>query len=200
MAKVDEDLDLDVEGKQDKKGSGKMKMIIILSLVGILVIGLSITVTLLLLGGDKPAPVAAAGTAAPAPAPHAQDDGHGDEHGGEAPPVEAIKDSSKVAYMALNPAFVVNLEGGESGIRYLQLTLSVMVAKESNLEIVKKHMPVLRHNLNLLFGSLDFDDIRSREGKEKLTSESLKVIRNALQSSTGKPIVQAVFFNSIVGQ
>jgi len=193
MAKVDEDLDLDVEGAKPK-GSGKMKMIIIFTLIGVLVIGLSITVTLLLLGGNDSAPAPAnapaAGATTETAAPASND----------APPVEELKDTSNVAYFQLSPAFVVNLEAGDSGIRYLQLNLSVMVGQESHLEIVKKHMPVIRHNLNLLFGSLDFNDIRSREGKDKLTAESLKVIRDALQSSTGKPVVQAVYFNSIVGQ
>jgi len=195
MAKVDEDLDLDVEGAKPK-GSGKMKMIIIFTLIGVLLIGLSITVTLLLLGGKDSAPA----TAAPAAGPASATTETTAPASNEAPPVEALKDTSNVAYFQLSPAFVVNLEAGDSGIRYLQLNLSVMVGQESHLEIVKKHMPVLRHNLNLLFGSLDFNDIRSREGKDKLTAEALTVIRDALQKSTGKPVVQAVYFNSIVGQ
>ena len=196
MAKVDEDLDLDVQGEKPK-GSGKMKSIIIFSVIGILLIAFSITLTILLLGGDKPAP---AGAAAPGTAPVAGAAEHAPASTNEVAPVGDLKDTSNIAYLLLDPAFVVNLEAGDSGIRYLQLNLSVMVAQESELELVKKHMPVIRHNLNLLFGSLDFNDIRSREGKQKLTDESLKVIRDALQSSIGKPVVQAVFFNSIVGQ
>jgi len=196
MAKVDEDLDLDVEAAKPK-GGGKMKTIIIFSLIGILVIGFSITLTLLLVGGKEPAP-ATPGQAATSAAPAGQEKPKTPE--GEAPPVGDVKGTSDTAYMSLNPAFVVNLDNGESDIRYLQISASVQVAKESHLEVVKKHMPIIRHNLNLLFGSLDFNDIRSSEGKEKLSQEALKVIRDALQKATGTPIVQAVFFNSIVGQ
>jgi len=195
MAKVDEDLDLDVQGGKGK-GGGKMKTIIIFSVIGVLLIGFSITLTILLLGGNEPAPVPGAPVAqAPAAAQQAAA-----PQAAAAAPAGTVPGTSDTAYMDLNPAFVVNLDGTESDIRYLQVSVSVMVAKEADLETVKKHMPVLRHNLNLLFSSLDFNEIRSREGKGKLTDEALKVIRDALQKSTGSPVVQAVFFNSIVGQ
>lgn len=193
MAKVDEDLDLDVESGK-KKGGGKMKSIIIFSLVGVLLIGFSITLTLLLIGGDKNAtPVTAAATAAEAKAEKA-------EQAEEAAAESSEASGNTVAYMDLSPAFVVNLDGKESDIRYLQVNMSVMVGKESELEIVRKHSPVLRHHLNMLFSSLDFNDINNTEGKKKLTEESLKVVRDALKKATGKPIVKAVYFNSIVGQ
>jgi len=196
MAKVDEDLDLAVQGAA--KSGGKMKIIIISVVIGLIVLGLSITITILLLKGDAPAtapatapaPAAAKNAPVPAEGDHAKG---GDDH-------DDSKQTSNTAYMNLSPAFVVNLDGKESDIRYLQISVSVQVGKDSDLEIVKKHMPVLRHNLNLLFSSLDFNEISSREGKEKLAQESLGVIQKALKKSTGKNVVQAVFFNSIVGQ
>jgi len=193
MAKVDEDLDLDVESGK-KKGGGKMKSIIIFSLVGVLLIGFSITLTLLLIGGDKQAAPTAASAAA------TETNTEKAEHAEEAESESAEASGQSVAYMDLSPAFVVNLDGKESDIRYLQVNMSVMVGKESELEIVRKHSPVLRHHLNMLFSSLDFNDINNTEGKNKLTEESLKVVRDALKKATGKPIVKAVYFNSIVGQ
>jgi len=196
MAKVDEDLDLAVQGAA--KSGGKMKIIIISVVIGLIVLGLSITITILLLKGDTPAN-APANAPAKAAAKHAPEPAQGDHaKGGDGH--DDAKQTSNTAYLNLSPAFVVNLDGKESDIRYLQISVSVQVGKESDLEIVKKHMPVLRHNLNLLFSSLDFNEISSREGKEKLSQESLRVIQKALKKSTGQNIVQAVFFNSIVGQ
>ena len=191
MAKVDEDLDLDVESSK-KKGGGKMKSIIIFSLIGVLLIGFSITLTLLLIGGDKQAAVPATAAAATEAAK--------DEPAEEAPGEEGDNSGDAVAYMDLSPAFVVNLDSKESDIRYLQVNMSVMVGKESDLETVKKHSPVVRHHLNMLFSSLDFNEINSPEGKIKLTEESLKVVRDALKKATGKSVIKAVYFNSIVGQ
>jgi flagellar FliL protein len=188
MAKVDEDLDLDVESGK-KKGGGKMKSIIIFSVIGILLIGLSITLTLVLIGGDK--------EAAPGSAQHAEESAtESQKKTDEA----AAASGDSVAYLDLSPAFVVNLDGKESDVRYLQINMSVMVAQEGDLEMVKTHMPVLRHHLNMLFSSLDFNDISDREGKNKLTDETLKVVQDALQEAAGKSLVKAVYFNSIVGQ
>jgi len=188
----EEDLELDVEGGK-KKGGSNVKMIIVISLIVVLLIGLSVTVTLLLLGGDKAAPAA---------------EGHTTEHSAEK--TEQAHDkkggasggtTESSAYLDLTPAFVVNLEGSEtSDIRFLQVSVSVRVAAETDLEVLKRHMPVIRHNLNLLFGDLDFNDIRSREGKEKLADNALKVIQGALKKATGKTVVEAVYFNSLVGQ
>ena len=188
MANVDEDLDLDIKGA--KQGSGKMKMILIISLVVLLLIGFSVTLTLLLLGGkDSAAPAAAPAATAAQPATPAA-----------APSAGEVPEGKDTQYMLLDPAFVVNLEGQDSDIRYLQISASVQVGSESDLEVVKKHMPVIRHKLNLLYSSLDFNDIRSSEGKSKLSEESLKVVQQALNKMTGRQVVQAVFFNSLVGQ
>jgi len=188
----EEDLELDVEGGK-KKGGSNVKMIIVISLIVVLLIGLSVTVTLLLLGGDKAAPAA---------------EGHATEHAAEK--TESGHDKKDAAsggtteasaYLDLTPPFVVNLEGSEtSDIRFLQVSVSVRVASDADLEILKKHMPVIRHNLNFLFGDLDFNDIRSREGKKKLADKALEVVREALKKATGNPVVEAVYFNSLVGQ
>lgn len=187
MAKVDDDLDLDVEAG-GKKGGSKMKSIIIFSVIGVLIIGLSVGLTVMLVGGDKESS---------AKSKTEKIDESADE---EEESEESSAEPTESAYLDLAPAFVVNLSGEDSDIRYLQIKMSIMVEKEADLDIVKKHSPVVRHHLNLLFSSLDFNDIRSREGKDKLTEESLKVIRDALKKASGKPIVKAVFFNSIVGQ
>lgn len=189
MAKVDEDLDLDVESKK-KPGGGNMKNIIIFSLLGLLLVGLSITTTLLILGGNK--------NAAPAATTEAVAEKQVEEKASE--PAGEKGAGTHAAYLNLDPAFVVNLDSKDSDIRYLQVSVSVQVKNESDIEIIKKHMPVIRHHLVLLFSSLDFNDIRSAEGKNKLTDEALKVIRSALTKAAGAPIVDAVFFPSIVGQ
>jgi flagellar FliL protein len=189
MAKVDEDLDLDLDTGEKKSGGGKMKKIIIFSVIGILIIGISIGLTLMLLGGgesDSPA-TAEAETEQTTETDNSSETGT--EEGGES-----------VAYMDLSPAFVVNLEGTNSEIRYLQVNMSVEVGSDADVEVVRKHSPVIRHHLNLLFSSLDFSEINSTEGKARLTSDALDVVQKALKKATGKKIVKNVYFNSIVGQ
>lgn len=189
MAKVDEDLDLDLD-TGEKKSGGKMKKIIIFSVIGILIVGISIGVTLMLLGGEETSNAEASAEAETEQTKETKEAADtGTEEGGES-----------VAYMDLSPAFVVNLEGTNSEIRYLQVNMSVAVGSEKDLDIVRKHSPVIRHHLNLLFSSLDFSEINSTEGKSRLTKDALDVVQKALKRATGKPVVQNVYFNSIVGQ
>lgn len=190
MASKDDDLDLDVEGKKGS-GGGKMKNIIIFSVIGILLVGISITTTLLLLGGKK--------DSGPAEKPKTEERKEtkaAEEHKG----APEVTHGANVAYLDLTPPFVVNLDSQESDVRYLQVAVSVMVKKEADLEIVKKHMPMIRHNLVLLFSSLDFAEVRTTEGKIKLTERALKVIQDAMKKVVGAPVVEAVFLPSIVGQ
>jgi len=103
-------------------------------------------------------------------------------------------------YIDLNPAFVVNLTDNDSGIRYLQIAVSVKLQNESYADRVKKHMPMIRHNLVLLFSGLNYDEIKSQDGKLLLTNEVLKVTQEKLKKVTGKALVEEVYLTKIVGQ
>ncbi len=187
MAQRDEDLDLDVEAAPAKKRRPWGKIALFAS-IGVLVVALSVTVTLLLLrsgpSADAQAAAPAAENAKPKKAEHdtktAQ--GHKTPH-----------------YLNLDPPFVVNLDDN-SGVRFLQVAVSVMSYKAENLDEVKENMPVVRHYLMLLFSSQKFADIKTREGKVKLQSEALATVRKALKQATGEPLVDAVYLPSIVGQ
>jgi flagellar FliL protein len=187
MANVDDDLDLDV-GKSS--GGGKMKNIIIFSVIGLLLVGVSITTTLLLLGGGKEeVKVEARKKSGGEEEKKTHDDEESDSG-----------KSDTTAYFDMTPPFVVNLNNQESDIRYLQVAVSLQLKKETDVEIIKKHLPVIRHNLVLLFSSLDFAEVRTTEGKVKLSERALKVKQDALKKATGKTVVEAVYLPSIVGQ
>ena len=198
MAEIDDDLELDVESK--KPASGKLKPILIFSAIGVLVIGISITATWFIMGsGDK-----------------SSDGGmDGEEVADTSEPMDnaANKKASKeemaakkkalgkaqAMYLDLAPAFVVNLES-DSDVRYLQVEISVMVHSAEDIELVKLHMPVVRHHLMLLFSGQEFSVLKTKEGKETLQADALSVIQKVMKDVTGYPVVKAVYLPSIVGQ
>lgn len=185
MAQNDADLDLDVANAPAAK-SGGWKKILLFSVIGILLVGLSVTTTLLLLGGNPATPEAAAEQT------QDQDAGAEDKE-------EKAHAGGTPHYLDLDPPFVVNLND-DSNVRFLQVSVSVMAYSEENLETVKLHMPVIRHNLVLLFSSQRFSDIQTLEGKEKLQQAALETVRKALEEAAGDPLVEAVYLPSIVGQ
>ena len=177
MAKAEAELELDVGGGEPKKGGG-MKKILILALAALLLVGIGVGVALFLLGGKEAEAPGGAETAAAEPAP----------------------EPKKTAYYYdLNPAFIVNLDD-DSGVRFLQVTVSLMSYDPDALEKVKANLPLVRHNLTLLFSSQRFEEIKTREGKERLQQEALKTVRDALTEVTGEPLVDALYLPSIVGQ
>jgi flagellar FliL protein len=103
-------------------------------------------------------------------------------------------------YLNLKPAFVVNLAGKSSDVRYLQVEVTLKLADVNDTATVQKHMPMIRHRLVLLFSSLSFSEISSSQGKVKLTAEVLKEVKEGLKKMTGKEIIEAVYLPKIVGQ
>lgn len=109
-------------------------------------------------------------------------------------------DPEGVSYMDIKPAFVVNIDDPESNIRYLQVSVSLKMNKGKYEEKIKKHLPMIKHHLVLLFSSLTFSEIRSTEGKIRLAERALKEVQKILKKRTGKKLVSAVYLPSIVGQ
>lgn len=185
MAKVDDELDLDVKGG-GKSGGSSTKKIIIFSLLGILIIGLAVTTTLLLTGalGDKT---------------EADVEVEGTENQSKMGDKKASKPKKTAFYLDLAPPFVVNLND-DSGVRFLQVSVSVMSYDNANLEKVQENLPLIRHHLVLLFGNQKSETIKTKEGKEKLQADALKTIQDALTEVTGEPLIDAVYLPSIVSQ
>lgn len=102
-------------------------------------------------------------------------------------------------YLALSPAFTVNLSDDEAN-RYLQVEMEVMSRSAAALDAVKLHMPRIRNALLLLLGQQKYYELNTRAGKEKLQAQVLAEIQGILKAETGKPGIEAVYFTSFVMQ
>ncbi len=184
MAQKDEDLDLDVETDKPKK-SGKLGKILLFGGIGVLIVAMAVTITVLLMRGghEEEAAQPAAEKSAP-----------------EAKVAKAKPSAGKTPlYLDVDPPFVVNLND-DSGVRFLQVAVSVMAYNQEALDKVQANMPLVRHNLMLLFSSQKFSDIKTRDGKVALQEKALATVRSALKEVTGAPLVDALYLPSIVGQ
>lgn len=103
-------------------------------------------------------------------------------------------------YVALDPPFVVNFEG-DQGVRFLQVTVQVMTRDPAVVEQLKGNDPVVRNDLLLLLSNQKYTVVSTREGKEQLRAEALKVVRHVVETSGGKPEgVEQILFTSFVMQ
>ena len=181
MAQED-DLDLDIEGTEPAPKSKSGLIILIVGVV--LLLGVSATATLILTGvlsGDEAPP-----EQAPA---GAKTDEHAAEKGARKP----------LNYVPLDPPFVVNFSGNSS-TRFLQITVEAGTRDPEAVDLIKDQLPAIRDALVMLFSGQDPKVLNTREGKEKLRSDTLSAIQKVMRSETGKPRVEGVFFTSFVMQ
>ena len=61
-------------------------------------------------------------------------------------------------------------------MRFLQVTVEVMTRDPATAELIKKNDPMIRNDLLMLFGNQTYETISTREGKEQLRAEALKVV------------------------
>jgi len=196
MAELDDDLELDVENSKPA-GSGKLKTILIFSGIGVLVIAISVAATWFILGSGDDSADSGDEMMETTDAEHSAKNEKKSKAKEEAKKKALSK--AKVMYLDLAPAFVVNLDS-DSDVRYLQVEATVMAHSAEDIELIKLHMPVIRHHLMLLFSSQEFSELRTVEGKEALQADALEAVQKVMKDVTGYPVVKALYLPSIVGQ
>ncbi|EIT70241.1 MULTISPECIES: flagellar basal body-associated FliL family protein [Hydrocarboniphaga] len=141
----------------------------------------------------KPAAHAEEGDGEKAAAEEQESSGHGDEHG------KTGSAEGAAQYLPLTPAIVVNLNDDVT-MRYLQVDIELMARSNAAIDAATLHMPRIRNTLMLLFTQQQFEDIVTREGKEKLQKDALAAVQAVLKEETGKPRIDALYFTNFVMQ
>ena len=120
--------------------------------------------------------------------------------GGKAADAKAEVPALPPIYVNLDPPFVVNFEA-ESMVRFLQVTISIMTRDPHSEELLKKNDPRIRNDLLMLLGNQHYNDISTREGKEKLRAASLEAVRSVVKTAGGESAkVEDLYFTAFVMQ
>jgi flagellar FliL protein len=116
-----------------------------------------------------------------------------DEHAAKAAHAEPI-------YIAFDPPFVVNFESNGL-VRFLQVTVQAETGDPLAADVVKKHDPVIRNDLLMLFSGQTYETLSTRAGKEKLRQAALAEVRRVVAAQGGKADdVRNLYFTSFVMQ
>lgn len=103
-------------------------------------------------------------------------------------------------FVELDPPFVVNFEA-KGLMRFLQVSIEVMTRDPATVDLVKKNDPMIRNDLILLLANQRYEEISTRDGKEKLRAEALKVVADAIASEGGDGSkIEQLYFTSFVMQ
>jgi flagellar protein FliL len=107
---------------------------------------------------------------------------------------------AEAIYVALDPSFVVNFESNGM-VRFLQVTVQAMAHDPVTAGLIKKHDPVIRNGLLMLFSGQSHDTLRTAEGKEKLRQAALAEVRKVVTAQGGQGAeVKNLYFTSFVMQ
>ena len=135
-------------------------------------------------------------------APYIQDMISPAEAGAEAETVEEPEpaNTKPALFASLHPPLVINITDSYGESHFLQVTLEVMARDQDVINEVKNHSAVIRNSLILMYGSVDFEYVVQRAGKEKMLSDALEEIREIVKRETGETGVEAVYFTSLIIQ
>ena len=197
MAKKEAEVDAEEQEKEEgtkKAGLSTVKIIII-----------AVTLTLVLGGGLVGGTFYFVTSMNPPQAAAKKDntDNAAEDAGDEAED-EEVADEDKVIeppqYYSMDPKFVVSFSN-QKYARFMQFSLEIMSRDGEIIKKVEQHIPVIRSNLLMLFGSQGYDEMVTREGKEKLLNEVAADINNTLNKITGDSDgIEAAYFTSFVIQ
>ena len=116
-----------------------------------------------------------------------------------AQPVEK-KPATPLQFYTLDPPFVSNFEGMQA-YRFLQIHVRLATRSADTLQLLAANDPILRNDLLLLFSAQNAATLATKEGKDKLRSDALKLVREVVKSTGGDPqTVESVLFTSFVMQ
>jgi flagellar FliL protein len=106
--------------------------------------------------------------------------------------------SKPPVFVNLDP-FTVNLQP-EKGEQYLQITLTLQVTDQAQVDLIKLNMPQVRSRLLTLLSSKMASEISTVEGKKLLTDEILTQIKQPFAPNSSDQTVTSVFFTSFIIQ
>lgn len=118
----------------------------------------------------------------------------------KAPVAAKTASQGKLLFYTLDPPFVANFEGVQS-FRFLQVHVRISTRSQEVVDLMASIDPILRNDLLMLFGSQKAETLATREGKEGLRAEALKLVRGAVKNAGGDAtLVDNIFFTSFVMQ
>lgn len=109
---------------------------------------------------------------------------------------EAAAPPAGPTYVELAPSFVANYQS--SKIRYLKADVTLMAENALTADAIGRHIPLIRHQLVMLFSRQSEESLQSAEGRQHLKDEALQEVINALQSEKEAAQVKEVLFTSFI--
>lgn len=117
----------------------------------------------------------------------------------ESEPDDEEHAAAETLYYDLGKPLVVDFSKSASA-RFVSISLSFLVEGADTVEVLKKNEPMIRNNLLMLINAQGAENLKTREGKDKLRAAILAEVTGVLEKMAGKSQVKEIFFTSFVMQ
>lgn len=166
-----------------------MKKIIIIVVAVLLLVGGAVGATLFFTGAfsEKPADE------------EVTESEEGEDGEGKSKKKKKKEEKLETFYHHIQPEFVVNF-GAKARPRFLMLEVSASTHDEKVLDVMDTHMPEIRNDLLMLFGTQNSEHLRTIEGKNELRRQTCNTIQDVLSKHYGDEAIEEVFFTRFVMQ
>lgn len=100
-----------------------------------------------------------------------------------------------IEYVEMKPKFTVNLAEPR---KYLVLNVQLLMEGAEHVEKVKKHMPVLRHEMIMMLSGMRSTDLQSMEQREALRLKTKQLLTDLLTKIQNSDGFRDVFFSEFL--
>jgi flagellar FliL protein len=120
--------------------------------------------------------------------------------GASAGTLASLEQDEPALYQGIHPPLLINFMDARGKSRFLQISLELMTREQRVVDAIKNHNAVIRNNLILLYGDIDYETVTTREGKEQMLADALAEVRQILLERIGDEGVEDVYFTNLVVQ
>ncbi len=119
----------------------------------------------------------------------------GGEGGGE-----GAAQPTGIGYYTLDPEFITNFLSEGPTLGYVRVKVDLMVDNAADIELLKRHDPLLRDAINTLLGSQTLDEVKSQEGREKVRLKCKAKVEELLTKEEGRKVIRDLLFTNYLYQ
>ena len=112
---------------------------------------------------------------------------------------QLLAESNKIFYVSIPSPIVLKVVSKPKG-HIMQLRLSLMVRGEENKKLAEHHLPAFLSAISSSLYDLDFAEVQTPEGKEKIKETALKSVQSKLKQLENKPVVEKVLYDGFIIQ
>lgn len=118
----------------------------------------------------------------------------------EAEGAEPVASEGPPIYQSLHPPLIVNFNDAAGDSHFMQITMEAMSREQVAINLLRENTAVIRNALILLYSGAVYEDIQSREGKEKMLADGLAEVQRVMLETTGDDRIEALYFTALVIQ